>query len=242
MKPSSWLLKKYYLNKMGDKKLIITIDGPSAAGKSTLAKLLAQKLKYHYLDTGSMYRAIAWKVIDSKVDPANKEKVIKLVKECSLSLHYEEDTVYIYINNKDITDKIRDERIGEIASLISTIPEVRKRMVEIQRAIVKAGGFVLEGRDTGTVVCPQAEVKFYLDALPEERGKRRYKDLKRISKDINIIRVIEEIQQRDERDSKREHSPLKKAKDAIYIDSTDEKIEEVLEIMLQKVRKHISRE
>jgi cytidylate kinase len=226
---------------MGDKKLIITIDGPSAAGKSTLAKLLAQRLKYHYLDTGSMYRAVAWKVIDSKVNPANKEEVIKLVKECSFSLRYEGEAVFIYINNRDITDKIRDERIGEIASLISTIPEVRKKMVEMQRNLVKAGGFVLEGRDTGTVVCPQAEVKFYLDALPEERGKRRYKDLKRISKEINITRVIEEIQQRDERDSKRKHSPLKKAKDAIYIDSTKEKIEDVLEIMLQQVRKHISR-
>jgi cytidylate kinase len=227
---------------MENKKLIITIDGPSAAGKSTLAKLLAQRLNYHYLDTGSMYRAIAWKVINSKVYPEDKEKVIKLAEKCSLSLQYKGDAFSIYINNKDITDKIRDEKIGEVASIISSIPEVRKRMVEIQRTIVKAGGFVLEGRDTGTIVCPQAEVKFYLDASPQERGKRRYLDLQYISGEVDIKKITEEILQRDDRDSKREHSPLKKAKDAIYIDSTILKIEEVLEIMLQKVREYLSRE
>ena len=155
---------------------------------------------------------------------------------------YKGDTFRIYINNKDITDEIRDEKIGEVASIISTVPEVRKRMVEIQRTIVKAGGFVLEGRDTGTIVYPQAEVKFYLDASPQERGKRRYLDLQYVSGEVDIKKVTEEILQRDDRDSKREHSPLKKAKDAIYIDSTILKIEEVLEIMLQKVREYLSRE
>jgi len=219
------------------KRLIITIDGPSAAGKSTMAKMLAKELGYLYLDTGSMYRAVAWKMISSEVDPKNRKKIIELAESCRISFHRKGDEIRLLCEGKDISDKIREEKIGEVASIISLIPEVRERLVEVQRDIAKNGGIVLEGRDTGTVVCPFADIKFYLDASPQERGKRRFLEMKDKSMAKDLKNITEEIKQRDKRDSRRKHSPLKKAADATYIDTTYLKIEEVLQIMLQKVNK-----
>lgn len=222
---------------MGEKRLIITIDGPSAAGKSTIGKLLAKELDYLYLDTGAMYRAIAWQVVESRINPTNRKKITKIAKECRISFRREGDEMRIFCDDRDISDKIRGERIGKVASVVSIIPEVRKEMVKRQRDLAKRGGIVLEGRDTATVVCPAADIKFYLDASPQARGKRRFLEIrdKSIAKDLKNI--TEEIKQRDQRDSRRKYSPLKKAEDAICIDSTSLKIEEVLQLMLQKVNK-----
>jgi len=222
---------------MEKKRLIITIDGPSAAGKSTMAKMLAKELGYLYLDTGSMYRAVAWKMISSEVDPKNRKKIIELAESCRISFHRKGDEIRLLCEGKDISDKIREERIGEVASLVSVIPEVRRELVTIQRDMAKKGGIVLEGRDTGTVVYPDADIKFYLDASPQERGKRRFLELKDKSIAKDLENITKEIKMRDHRDSRRKHSPLKKAANAIYIDTTCLKIEEVLQIMLQKVNK-----
>ena len=219
-----------------ENRLIITIDGPSAAGKSTLANLLAQSLNYLYIDTGAMYRAIAWKVLKSGINPRDEEEVVKLTKRSQISFRWNGEEFRLFFAEKDISNQIRDERIGEVASMISVIPEVRKRMVALQREMCKGGGVVLEGRDTGTVVCPFADVKFYLDASTRERGKRRYLEIKDKSMPKDLESTIKEIKRRDLRDTRRKHSPLKKAVDAIYIDSTSLTIEEVLQIMLKKAK------
>jgi len=211
--------------------LIIAIDGPAGAGKSTVAKQLAQKLGIYYLDTGAMYRAFTLYVLDQKVDLNNLEAIKNLLTDFELS--FNEDR--ILVNGKDVTREIRSERVTENVSYISSLDFVRKKMVALQREIGKNKSIVAEGRDIGTVVFPNTKYKFYLDASIEERAKRRLLDEKNTSKS-DFKTLVEKIRKRDLYDSTRENSPLKKAPDAIYIDTTRMNIDEVVNFIINKIK------
>ncbi|RKX99116.1 MAG: (d)CMP kinase [Spirochaetes bacterium] len=211
--------------------MIIAIDGPAGAGKSTVAKQLAQKLGIYYLDTGAMYRAFTLYVLDQKVDLNNLEAIKNLLTNFELS--FNEDR--ILVNGKDVTREIRSERVTENVSYISSLDFVRKKMVALQREIGKNKSIVAEGRDIGTVVFPDTKYKFYLDASIEERAKRRLLDEKNTSKS-DFKTLVEKIRKRDLYDSTRENSPLKKAPDAIYIDTTRMNIDEVVNFIINKIK------
>lgn len=211
--------------------MIIAIDGPAGAGKSTVAKQLAQKLGIYYLDTGAMYRAFTLYVLDQKVDLNNLEAIKNLLTDFELS--FNEDR--ILVNGKDVTREIRSERVTENVSYISSLDFVRKKMVALQREIGKNKSIVAEGRDIGTVVFPNTKYKFYLDASIEERAKRRLLDEKNTSKS-DFKTLVEKIRKRDLYDSTRENSPLKKAPDAIYIDTTRMNIDEVVNFIINKIK------
>lgn len=220
------------------KKKIIAIDGPSGAGKSTVAKALAGRLGYIFIDTGAMYRAVAWKVKKEGISLDN-ESLKNLCSSINISLKRvsTEAGMKIFVDGEDVTDEIRTPEIGMLASLVSTFPSVRERLLELQRGIGRNGGIVMEGRDIGTVVFPDADVKFFLDATIEERGRRRYQDL--LSNGIveDPKSVTDEIRRRDEADSKRALAPLRIADDSIYIDSTKMNIQEVVEFMLKEINR-----
>jgi len=216
--------------------MIIAIDGPSGSGKSTLGRMLARALKLLYIDTGSMYRAVALATIDAEVDPADKEAVTALAEEIEIDLRGDPDSLSVLLNGHDVTEKIRTESVTEMSSVVSTIPGVRRAMVERQRAIGKRGA-VLNGRDIGTVVFPDADVKFFLTAAPEERAERRFKeDQTTAASSATFAETLADMIERDRRDSSRADSPLKVADDAIVIDSTGKSIDEVFAEMLSRIK------
>jgi cytidylate kinase len=215
--------------------MIIAIDGPSASGKSTLGRLLAHALKLLYIDTGSMYRAVALAVIETRVDPNDAEAVTKLANEIEIDLEGDPDSLCVLLDGRDVTEQIRTESVTEMSSIVSVIPGVRRAMVERQRAMGRRGA-VLNGRDIGTVVFPDADVKFFLTAGPQERAERRYKeDQMTASSSATLAETLSDLVERDQRDSTRADSPLKVAADAIVIDSTGKSIEEVFEEMMKRI-------
>jgi cytidylate kinase len=214
--------------------MIVAIDGPSGSGKSTLGRMLARALKLLYIDTGSMYRAAALAVIEAQVDPSDKDAVTALANRINIDLEGDPDSLSVLLNGRDITDQIRTESVTAMSSIVSTIPGVRRAMVERQRAISKRGA-VLNGRDIGTVVFPDADVKFFLTAAPAERAERRYKEDQLMSHPTTYAETLADMIERDRRDSTRADSPLKVAGDAIVIDSTGKSIQQVFEEMMQKV-------
>lgn len=215
--------------------MIIAIDGPSASGKSTLGRMLARALKLLYIDTGSMYRAVALAVIDAEIDPADKEAVTALANEIEIDLEGDPDTLSVLLNGHDVTNQIRTESVTEMSSVVSTIPGVRRAMVVRQRAIGKRGA-VLNGRDIGTVVFPDADIKFFLTAGPEERAERRYReDQMTATSAATFAETLSDINERDRRDSTRADSPLKVADDAIVVDSTGKSIDQVFEEMMRRI-------
>jgi len=218
------------------RRAVITIDGPAGAGKTTIAKIVSRKLGYNYIDTGGMYRAISWKAFRKKIDLKAKEKLINMVKYTKIELKNRAGTVRIHLDGKDVTNKIRSKRITESASILATIPEVRKELVKIQRILGSSGGIVMEGRDIGTVVFPKADYKFYLDASIKERALRRYKELKTRGEKGDLAELEKAIRSRDRRDRTRGVAPLKIAPDAIVIDSTDMSKKEVVEFILKKIQ------
>jgi cytidylate kinase len=217
--------------------MIIAIDGPSGSGKSTLGRMLARALKLLYIDTGSMYRAVALATIDAGVDPSDKEAVTALANRIEIDLKGDPDSLSVLLNGRDVTDQIRTESVTEMSSIVSTIPGVRRAMVERQRAFGKRGA-VLNGRDIGTVVFPDADVKFFLTAAPEERAERRYKEDQTAGISTNYAETLADMVERDRRDSTRADSPLKVADDAIVIDSTGKSIDEVFEEMMSHVHRN----
>ena len=214
---------------------IITIDGPSGAGKSTVAKLIADKLGFKYLDTGAMYRAVTLYMIENQVDIKNEEEVINALNKLNIGF----DSNYrIYLDSQDITEDIRKEKVVKFVSEVSAISSVRRKMVDLQRDIAKEGNYILDGRDAGSVVFPNADYKFYLEASLEERAKRRYKEELLKEVDISFEAVKESIKKRDKYDSNRKDSPLVVPENAIIIDTTnmtiDEVAEEITDIFLNK--------
>lgn len=219
--------------------LIIAIDGPSGAGKSTLGRLLARELDLLYIDTGSMYRAVAVAVIDRKVNADDASAVGALASQVKIDLAGDPDELTVTLDGSDITDRIRSEEVTEMSSVVSTIPAVRRAMVERQREIGKRGA-VLNGRDIGTVVFPDAHIKFFLTALPQERAERRFNEERALDPKADFEETFADMVERDMRDSTRKDSPLKAADDAIMIDSTGLSINEVFEKMMEAVRQKSS--
>lgn len=212
--------------------MIIAIDGPSGSGKSTLGRMLARELNLLYIDTGSMYRAVALAVIDAGIDPADRDAVTSLANHIDIDLEGDPDCLLVSIDGRDVTEQIRTERVTAMSSIVSTIPGVRSAMVERQRTMGRRGA-VLNGRDIGTVVFPDADLKFYLTAVPEERAERRFKEDQLTStSSTTFAQTLSEMVERDRRDSTRADSPLKAAEDAILIDSTGKTITEVFQQMM----------
>ena len=215
--------------------LIIAIDGPSASGKSTLGRLLARALNLLYVDTGSMYRAVALAVIENSLDPDDVNAVTSLAQRAEIDLEGDPDSLKVFLDGRDITNLIRTERVTEVSSIVSAIPGVRRAMVARQREIAKRGA-VLNGRDIGTVVFPNADLKFFLTASPEERAKRRFEECRDTDPSADYDGILSDMIERDRRDSTRTDSPLKIADDAIVIDSNGKSIDEVFAEMIKIVR------
>lgn len=216
--------------------LKIAIDGPAASGKSTTAKLLADKLGYLYIDTGAMYRALTLAVINHGIKIDDKKAIIELTERIKIDLCMKEDGIHTYLNGDDVSQSIRLPMISEKISYISAYPEVRKVMVAKQRYLARYGGIVMEGRDIGTVVLPDAEIKIYMAATLEQRALRRFKELKEKNVQIQMEQIKEEIKQRDHIDSSRSSSPLKAAPDAHIIDTTNLSIEQQVEKIIEIVK------
>jgi CMP/dCMP kinase len=219
-----------------EKKLTIAIDGPSGAGKSTVGKALARRLGYIYIDTGAMYRAVALKAREKSGLPAEEEHLRHWVSSLILVFRARGEEARILCNGEDITDAIRSPEISLLASDISKRQGVREALVEKQREMGRYGGVVLDGRDIGTVVFPDAEVKFYLDAEPEERARRRHRELAEKGVGASLEATLEEVKKRDHNDTNRQISPLRRANDAILIDSTSCSAEEIVEEMLRMIQ------
>jgi len=218
------------------RRIIVAIDGPSGAGKSTVSKLLAKALGYIYVDTGAMYRAIGWKAVKEGVTPKEGPELTALCERTEVTLRSDGDRgVRVYVDGADVTDEIRTPAMSMMASAISAQPSVRARLLELQRAMGRQGGVVLEGRDIGTVVFPDAQAKFYLDADVKERAKRRYDELLARGEDVDFDRTVEEVARRDYDDSHRDIAPLKRADDALLVDSTKMSVDEVVAFMRAKV-------
>ncbi len=218
--------------------LIIAIDGPSGAGKSTLGRMLAREMGLLYIDTGSMYRAVALAVLESTVNEADDVAVGSLAQRINIDLAGDPDSLRVTLNNRDVSDRIRDEDVTHMSSIISTIPAVRRAMVDRQRELGKRGA-VLNGRDIGTVVFPRADVKFFLDAVPEERAERRLAEERAYNPAASYDQTLADLTERDRRDTTRADSPLAVAEDAIVIDSTGQPIDEVFRRMMSEVEKRV---
>jgi CMP/dCMP kinase len=217
--------------------MIIAIDGPSGAGKSTLGRLVARELKLLYIDTGAMYRAAALAVIESNVSTRDERAVAEVVERADINLAGDPSSLQVMLNGREVSQEIRTEEVSHSASVISTLPQVRRQLVNRQRELGRrGGGVVLDGRDIGTVVFPQADIKFFLTAAPEERAHRRYDEDRLKERDASFEETLAEINTRDRRDSTREDSPLAIADDAIVIDSTEFSIDEVFEQMMKAIR------
>jgi cytidylate kinase len=216
--------------------LIIAIDGPSGAGKSTLGRMLARELGLLYIDTGSMYRAVALAVIESSTHETDDVSVAALAEKIDIDLAGDPDSLRVTLDGRDVSDRIRDEDVTSMSSIVSMIPAVRRAMVQKQRAIGERGA-VLNGRDIGTVVFPDAQVKFFLTAGTEERAERRLAEEREHNPAATFAQTLIDITERDRRDSTREDSPLVAAQDAIIIDSTGQSISEVFQLMMSEVEK-----
>ncbi len=211
----------------------IAIDGPSGAGKSTIAKIVSKKLNYVYVDTGAMYRAVALYLIQNNIDRENEKEVTNSLNNIDIQLKYLEGSQNVYLNGENVTEKIREEEVGKVASkYVSIIKKVRANLVKMQQNIAREKSVVMDGRDIGSVVLPDAFLKIYLDAKGEARAKRRFDELQKKGISINYDEVLKEIEKRDFDDINRKESPLTKCEDAIYIDSSNLSIDEVCKKIL----------
>lgn len=207
----------------------IAIDGPAGAGKSTIAKLLAERKGFIYVDTGAMYRGLAWYFLTKGIRPDDEEAVTKACEEVKIDIAYENGKQQIYVNDKNITDHLREEAVGNMASKSSAVPAVRARLLELQRDLARREDVVMDGRDIGTSVLPDADVKIFLTASVDTRARRRYNELLGKGESCDYAQIAADIEERDRRDMTREISPLCRAEDAELIDSSEITIEEVVE-------------
>ena len=216
--------------------LIVAIDGPSASGKTTLGRMLARALNLLYIDTGSMYRAVALAVMESSVNSNDDLAVGSLAQRIDIDLQGDPDSLRVLMEGRDVTEAIRSEEVTHMSSLISTIPAVRRAMVARQRELAQRGA-VLNGRDIGTIVFPKADVKFFLTAVPQERAQRRYEEDRAQQSNVDFEATFADMAERDHRDETRADSPLVCADDAVVIDSTGLSINEVFEKMMKEVKR-----
>lgn len=207
----------------------IAIDGPAGAGKSTIAKKIAEKMQFIYVDTGAMYRAMALYFIRSGIQAENTEKISEKCREADITIRYVDGEQVVFLNGENVNGLIRTETVGNMASVSSANPDVRRKLVELQQLLAKKADVVMDGRDIGTCVLPEADVKVYLTASSAVRAKRRYDELTAKEIACDLAQIEKDIIERDERDMNREISPLKQAEDAVFIDSSDMTIEEVTE-------------
>ena len=206
----------------------IAIDGPAGAGKSTIARRAAEELGFVYVDTGAMYRAIAVYLLQKGIPPEAKEQVEAAVKEIQVSIAYEEGEQQVLLNGENVTSWLRREEVGRMASSVSAIPAVRQALFELQRSLAEKEDVIMDGRDIGTAILPNAELKIYLTASVETRARRRCLELSQKGEEADLAEVEKDIRERDERDMNRETAPLRQAPDAIYLDTSHMTIEEVV--------------
>jgi cytidylate kinase len=218
------------------KKITIAIDGPAASGKSTTAKLVAHKLGYLHIDTGAMYRAITLKALDEKIDFNDIKEIVRIAQTSAVRLEVEDGTTKVFLDGNEVTKRIRTQLVNRSVSTVSSYEGVRDVMVQEQKKMASIGGVVLEGRDIGTVVLPKAELKIFMVASVEERARRRKKDLALVGIEAHQDDLVKEIDARDKKDSTRETSPLRKASDAIELDTSNLTIEEQVDFILERAK------
>ncbi|MCF6156395.1 MAG: (d)CMP kinase [Candidatus Brocadia sp.] len=215
--------------------MIIAIDGPAGSGKSTVAKMLAKRLGFRYLDTGAMYRALTWKAMQKNVNLNDENALCQLMDKTSIEFHKKDESLHVFVDSVNVTEEIRLPSVTNNVHYISNTPGIRRRMVELQRKLAGEGNTVAEGRDMGTVVFPHAERKFFLDAEIEVRARRRYGEFKPSEHGVSYTDVIHDMETRDRRDTTRNNAPLTKSSDAIYINTTKLTIEEVMNLILKEI-------
>jgi len=206
----------------------VAIDGPAGAGKSTIAKLVAKEKGYIYVDTGAMYRGLAIHFLDKGIVAEDTDKIIEACEDADVTIRYENGQQQVYLNEVNVTARLRDEAVGNMASKSSAIPAVRAKLLELQRGLARTQNVIMDGRDIGTCVLPDADVKVYLTASVETRAKRRYDELLEKGVSCNLDEIARDIEERDHRDMTRETAPLKQAEDAVLVDSSYMTIEEVV--------------
>jgi cytidylate kinase len=222
---------------LSQKSLVIAIDGPAASGKSTTAKLVAERLGFVHLDTGAMYRALTLKVLQNSLDPHDSEGIERLVKTTRIELRRESGVMRVFLDGMDVSNEIRSIEVTRTVSAVSSLRAVRQAMVHEQRRMGASGSVVAEGRDIGTVVFPDADLKFFVIAGIEARARRRQKDLLQLGVNTDLAEIERAIRERDALDSSREESPLRKAADAIELDTSNMTIEEQVEFVVGHVRR-----
>ena len=224
---------------MNTKKIAIAIDGPAGAGKSSISKVVANELGYLYIDTGAMYRGVTWAVLDSHVDVNNQKEVEALLPSLDLTLEPTASACKVYVKGQDVTDLIRQQQINENVSTIASYKGVREYLVERQQAMAAVGGVILDGRDIGSVVLPDAELKIYLTASVDARAKRRWLEVQGTSNEQPLEDIKKNVESRDEMDKNRDESPLVCVEDAIIVDSSNMTFDETVEHILHLVQERI---
>ncbi len=222
------------------KKINIAIDGPSGAGKSTLAKRMASEFGYIYVDTGGMYRAIGLYVLRQGISIGENQRVKDCLKDINIDIKYISGSQHIFLNGEDVSDLIRTEEISKYASFVSAIPTVRQFLLDLQRALACENNVIMDGRDIGTVILPEASVKIFLTASAEKRAGRRYEELREKGQNVTFESVLENIRQRDKNDSERAIAPLKPADDAITVDTSDINLEESAALLKKVILEKMS--
>ena len=214
----------------------VAVDGPAGAGKSTIAKLVAKKKGYIYVDTGAMYRGLAIHFLDHGIKAGDTEKIIEAAEHADVTIRYEDGMQQVYVNGENVTARLRSEEVGRMASATSPIPEVRAKLLELQKSLAREQDVIMDGRDIGTCVLPDADVKIFLTACVEKRAKRRYDELVEKGEQCDLKTIEEDIRKRDEQDSTRELAPLRQAEDAHLVDSSDMTIQEVVDAIIAMCR------
>ncbi len=215
----------------------IAIDGPAGAGKSSVSKIVAEKLGISYIDTGALYRTLAWEMLVNDIGLDNERGIKKILADFNVTFKMESGINRIFLNTREVTQHIRTEQVGMLASTVSAVPFVREALFGLQRRFAEKGGVVMEGRDIGTVIMPEAEIKIFLTAKPESRASRRMKDLTAMGVEKSMTELTEEIARRDEQDMTREVAPLKPAEDAVKLDNSGMNLQETADYIIDLAKK-----
>ena len=224
---------------MNTHKIAVAVDGPAGAGKSSISKIVAKKLGYLYIDTGAMYRSVTWAVLHNHIDVNNQKAVEALLPELELTMEASDDSCKVFISGQDVTDFIRTPQVNNAVSIVASYKGVRQYLVERQRLMAEAGGVILDGRDIGSVVLPNAELKIYLTASVEARAMRRYLEVKGTVNEQTLEDIKDSVMQRDDMDKNRKESPLIQVEDAVLVDSSEMTFDETVEHILHLVRERI---